>query len=94
MNIMKRFLGQSIIVGFFMAFLLFSIITSFLFQIKKIKEYEAELVEINNQIKDTQVEISKLQKTSGGNLENIAREELGMIKSNEIIYVNSSERDN
>lgn len=94
MKIIKRFWGQSIIIGLFVSFLVFSIITSFVFQIRKVKEYKAEIIEINNQIKDTKEEISKLEKTSGDNLEKLAREELGMIKENEIIYVNSDRRDN
>lgn len=94
MKIVKRFWGQSIIVGLFVSFLVFSIITSFVFQIRKAKEYRAEIIEINNQIKDTKEEISKLEKSSGDNLEKLAREELGMVKQNEIIYVNSDRRDN
>ncbi|MGL4913281.1 MAG: FtsB family cell division protein [Romboutsia sp.] len=94
MKIRKRFWGQSIMIGLFVSFLVFSIITSFVFQIRKAKEYRAEIIEINNQIKNTKEEISKLEKTSGDNLEKLAREELGMIKQNEIIYMNSDERDN
>ncbi|MEG0180426.1 MAG: septum formation initiator family protein [Terrisporobacter sp.] len=94
MKMIKRFLGQYVIVGLFVFFLVFSIITGFIFQIQKVKEYKSQIVEITNQIKDTKEEISKIGKTSDGDLENIAREELGMVKSNEIIYVNSSERDN
>ena len=51
--------------------------------------------QINNQIEDTKDEISKLKKISkDDDLEDVARDKLGMIKSNEIIYLDSSERGN
>ncbi|WP_455539787.1 FtsB family cell division protein [Terrisporobacter sp.] len=94
-KILKRFIGQYIIVGLFVFFLVFSIITSFIFQIKKINEYKSQIAQINNQIEDTKEEISKLKKISeNSNLESMARNQLGMVKQNEIIYVDSSERDN
>lgn len=95
MKILKRFLPQSIVVGLFVFFLVFSIITGFIFQIGKLRDYKAEITRINNQIEDTKEEISRLEKLCNKNdLEEVARDQLGMIKPNEIIYVDSSERDN
>ncbi len=94
-KMLKRFMGQYMILGLFVFFLVFSIITGFIFQIRKVNEYKSQIAQINSQIEDTKEEISKLEKLSKDNdLESIARNELGMIKSNEIIYVDSSERDN
>lgn len=94
-KMLKRFMGQYIILGLFVFFLVFSIITGFIFQIRKVNEYESQIAQINNQIEDTKEEISKLEKVCNENdLESMAREQLGMVKSNEIIYVDSSERDN
>ncbi len=94
-NMLKRFMGQYMIVGLFVVFLVFSIISGFVFQVRKISEYKEEIAEINKQIEDTKEEISKLEKLKSDNdLENIARNELGMVKSNEIIYVDYDERDN
>ncbi|MCC3869177.1 FtsB family cell division protein [Terrisporobacter mayombei] len=94
-KMLKRFMGQYMILSLFVFFLVFSIITGFIFQIRKINEYKGQIAQINNQIEDTKEEINKLEKISKSNdLESAAREELGMIKSNEIIYVDSSERDN
>lgn len=94
-KMLKRFMGQYIILGLFVFFLVFSIITGFIFQIRKVNEYKSQIVQINNQIEDTKEEISKLEKVCNeDNLEFMAREQLGMVKSNEIIYVDSSERDN
>ena len=94
-KMLKRFMGQYMILGLFVFFLVFSIITGFIFQIRKVNEYKGQIAQINNQIENTKEEISKLEKLSKDNdLESVARNELGMIKSNEIIYVYSSERDN
>lgn len=94
-NMLKRFMGQYMIVGLFVVFLVFSIISGFVFQVRKISEYKEEIAEINKQIEDTKEEISKLEKLKSDNdLENMARNELGMVKSNEIIYVDYDERDN
>lgn len=94
-KMLKRFMGQYIILGSFIFFLVFSIITGFIFQIRKINDYKSEIVQINNQIEDTKEEISELEKSIKENdLELVARNRLGMIKPNEIIYVDYSERDN
>ena len=92
---LKRFLGQYIILDLFVSFLVFSIITGFIFQFQKIIEYKKQIAELNSQIEDTKEEISKLEKSSKNNdLESMARNQLGMIKQNEIIYLDSDERDN
>ena len=94
-KMLKRFMGQYMILGLFVFFLVFSIITGFIFQFRKIKEYKSEIAQINSQIESTKEEINKLKKNLADNdLESSARNQLGMIKSNEIIYVDYSERDN
>ena len=94
-KMLKRFLGQYIVLGLFLFFLVFSIVTSFIFQINKIIQYKGEIAQINNQIEDTKEEISKLEKLiKDDNLEDTARDKLGMIKPNEIIYMEMGERDN
>ena len=88
-KMLKKFIGQYIIVCLFVFFLVF------IFQINKIIEYKNQIAQINNQIEDTKDEISKLKKISkDDDLEDVARDKLGMIKSNEIIYLDSSERGN
>ena len=94
-KMLKKFMGQYMIVCLFVFFLVFSIISGFVFQIQQINEYKAQIAQINDQIEDTKEEISKLEKLKNDDdLEEMARDELGMVKSNEIIYVDSSERDN
>ena len=60
-KMLKKFIGQYIIVGLFVFFLVFSIITGFIFQINKIIEYKNQIAQINNKIEDTKDEISKLK---------------------------------
>lgn len=94
-KMLKRFIGQYVIVGLFVFFLVFSIITGFIFQIKKINEYKTQIAQVNNQIEDTKEEISRLKKSNENNdLESMARNQLGMVKQNEIIYIDSNERGN
>lgn len=94
-KMLKRFMGQYMILGLFVFFLVFSIITGFIFQIRKIKDYKSQIAQINSQIEDAKEEISELEKIINNNdLESLARNQLGMVKSNEIIYVDYNERDN
>lgn len=94
-KMLNRFMGQYMILGLFVFFLVFSIITGFVFQIRKINDYKSQIAQINSQIEDTKEEISELKKNVADNdLESSARNQLGMIKQNEIIYRNYSERDN
>lgn len=94
-KMLNRFMGQYMILGLFVFFLVFSIITGFVFQIRKINDYKSQIAQINSQIEDTKEEISELKKNVVDNdLESSARNQLGMIKQNEIIYVDYSERDN
>ncbi len=94
-KMLKRFTGQYLVVVLFVFFLVFSIITGFIFQVNKVNEYKAEISNLNNEIKDTKEEISRLEKLCNDNdLETIAREQLGMVKNHEIIYIDSSERGN
>ena len=52
-KMLKKFIGQYIIVGLFVFFLVFSIITGFIFQINKIIEYKNQIAKINKNIEYT-----------------------------------------
>ena len=90
----KRFWGQYIIVGLFLCFLVYSLITVFVFQAQKYVQYNTEISELNTQIADTKKEIQKLEKLSTNHLAEMAREQIGMYKENEITYVKSNEEYN
>lgn len=98
MNVRKKFWGQIVILRMFLVVLVFSVITGFVFQLVKNKQYNSEMVNLKQQVKDTDVEINKLKKikAEGKNddLEYIARQRLNMVKSNETIYVDMGKGGN
>lgn len=98
MNIRKKFSGQIIIVKMMLAFIVFTLISSFGIQIKKVKEYKDEIASLNNQIQNTKSQISDLKrmenKNLNGDLESIARNRLNMIKPNEIVYIDVNREGN
>lgn len=91
MNIRKKFSVQFVLVRLFILFIIYTLITSFVFQIKKLNEYKHEISKLNKQIVSTKQEIDKLKKLKDvsldNDLENIARERLNMVKPNEIVYI-------
>ena len=93
MNIRKKFSAQFILVRVFILFIVYTLITSFVFQSKKLNEYKSEISSLNKQIVKTKQEIEELKKIRYGNLdddlENLARSRLNMVKPNEIIYIDN-----
>lgn len=89
MNLMKKFSGQYLVILMFSIFLSFSIITGFIFQYVKIREYKAEISTINDSIKKTKKEIETLKNTNtkSSSLEEIARQRLNMVKPEETVYI-------
>ena len=91
MNIRKNFSAQFILVRVFILFIVYTLITSFVFQIKKLNEYKSEISALNKQIVSTKQQIEELKKIEDGNLnedlENIVRKRLNMVKPNEIVYI-------
>ncbi len=95
MNIRKKFSAQYIMISIFVCFICFSMITGFIFQFIKLKEYKSEIVSINNQIDETRAEIKKLKKVNGSkDLEDLARERLNMVKPDETVYIDIGKRGN
>ncbi len=91
MNIRKKFSVQFVLVRLFILFIIYTLVTSFVFQIKKLNEYKHEISKLNKQIASTKQEIDKLKKLKDvsldNDLESIARERLNMVKPNEIVYI-------
>ncbi len=98
MNIRKKFSAQFILVIVFILFIVYTLITSFVFQIKKLNEYKTEISLLNKQISSTKEQIEELKKIEEGNtnedLETIARERLNMVKPNEIVYIDLGKEGN
>ena len=98
MNIRKKFSAQFILVSVFILFVIYTIISGFIFQITKLNEYKSEISLLNDQISSTKKEIEKLKEIENGNteedLETIARNRLNMVKPNEIIYIDIGKEGN
>lgn len=98
MNIRKKFSSQLIMVKILLAFIVFTLISGFVIQFSKIKEYKSETAALNEQIENTKLEIEKLKELEknelSGDLESIARNRLNMIKPNEIVYIDTNKGGN
>lgn len=98
MNIRKKFSAQFILVTVFVLFIVYTLINNFVFQVKKLNEYKAEISSLNKQISNTKKEIKALKNIENGNtsedLETIARNRLNMVKPNEIVYIDIGKEGN
>ena len=98
MNVRKKFSAQFILVSVFILFVIYTIISGFIFQIKKFNEYKSEISLLNKEISATKKEIETLKSIENGNtkedLESIARNRLNMVKPDEIIYIDIGKEGN
>ena len=98
MNIRKKFSAQFMLVSLFILFIIYTLISGFIFQIIKFNEYKSEISSLNKEISDTKKEIEKLKSIENGNtkedLESIARNRLNMVKPDEIIYIDIGKEGN
>ena len=98
MNIRRKFLAQFILITIFIFFIVYTLIAKFIFHVKKLNEYKAEISSLNDQISSTKQEIEDLKKIENGstseNLETIARNRLNMVKPNEIVYIDIGKEGN
>ena len=92
MNKRKKFLGQYVVVSSFLLVLLLSRVGGFATQIVKTIQYNKEIAQLKSNIKNVDKEIKDLKKDkqrldNDKYIEDIARQRLKMVKSNEIIYI-------
>ncbi|MBO3444060.1 septum formation initiator family protein [Clostridium sp. CCUG 7971] len=93
MNIRKKFSGQFAVMSVFVLCICVSLITGFIFQLTKLKEYKGEIASLNKQISETKEEIKNLKKVDNTqDLETVARERLNMVKPDETIYIDMGRR--
>ena len=91
MNLRKKFSGQCILIYMFASFVVFTLIVGVIVQLQNIRDYKEEISKLECEIDDTENEIKKFQNNKSykndEELERLARNELGMVKKNEIIYL-------
>ena len=90
MNLRKRFSGQYTLICMFAAFIIFTLIVGIIVQLQNIRDYKEEIYTLKYELNSTKTNIKNLKNDDSNNneeLENLARNKLGMIKQNEIIYL-------
>ena len=91
MNLRKRFSGQYTLICMFAAFIIFTLIVGIIVQLQNIIDYKEEIYTLKYELNSTKTDIKNLKNDDSYNnneeLENLARNKLGMIKQNEIIYL-------
>ena len=94
MKIKMKFKYQIIVLFMFISYIFYTLITNFTFQISKIIEYKKEIDYLNQSIKSTEKEITKMKNNQNKNydLEKLARERLNMVKPDEIVYIDIKKR--
>ncbi len=94
MKLKMKFKYQIIVFFMFIFYIFYTLITNFTFQISKIIEYKKEIDYLNQSIKSTEKEITKMKNNQNKNydLEKLARERLNMVKPDEIVYIDIKKR--
>ena len=91
MILRKRFSGQYTLICMFAAFIIFTLIVGIIVQLQNIRDYKEEIYTLKYELNSTKTDIKNLKNDDSYNnneeLENLARNKLGMIKQNEIIYL-------
>ena len=91
MNLRERFSGQYTLICMFAAFIIFTLIVGIIVQLQNIRDYKEEIYTLKYELNSTKTNIKNLKNDDSYNnneeLENLARNKLGMIKQNEIIYL-------
>ncbi|MGM9535986.1 MAG: septum formation initiator family protein [Intestinibacter sp.] len=91
MNLKKKFSGQCILIYMFVSFIIFTLVVGVVVQLQNIRDYKEEISRLESEIKDTESEIKKIQNNKSykndEELERLARNELGMVKKHDIIYL-------
>ncbi|MGM9531093.1 FtsB family cell division protein [Intestinibacter sp.] len=91
MNLRKKFSGQCILIYMFVSFITFTLIVGVVVQLQNIRDYKEEISRLECEINDTENQIKNFQNNKSykndDELERLARNQLGMVKKNEIIYL-------
>ncbi|MGN1033954.1 MAG: septum formation initiator family protein [Intestinibacter sp.] len=91
MNLRKKFSGQYILIYMFVSFIIFTLIVGVVVQLQNIRDYKEEISRLECEIKDSESEINEFKNDKAykndEELERLARNKLGMVKKNEIIYL-------
>ena len=91
MNLRKKFSGQYMLICMFAFFIIFSLIIGVIVQLQNIRDYKEQINTLKYELDDTEKQLKSVKNSKAykndAELEDLARNQLGMVKQNEIIYL-------
>ncbi|MDU1203389.1 MAG: septum formation initiator family protein [Clostridiales bacterium] len=91
MNLRKKFSGQYMLICMFAFFIIFSLIIGVIVQLQNIRDYKEQITTLKYELDDTEKQLKSVKNSKAykndAELEDLARNQLGMVKQNEIIYL-------
>ena len=89
MNLRKKFSGQYMLICMFAFFIIFSLIIGVIVQLQNIRDYKEQITTLKYELDDTEKQLKSVKNSKAyrndAELEDLARNQLGMVKQNEII---------
>ena len=91
MNLRKKFSGQYMLICMFAFFIIFSLIIGVIVQLQNIRDYKEQITTLKYELDDTEKQLKSVKNSKAykndAELEDLARNQLGMVKQHEIIYL-------
>lgn len=91
MNLRKKFSGQYILICMFSFFIIFTLIVGVMVQLQNIRDYKEEITTLKYELDTTEKQLKNVKNSKAykndAELEDLARNQLGMVKEHEIIYL-------
>ena len=91
MNLRKKFSGQYILICMFAFFIIFTLIVGVMVQLHNIRDYKEEITTLKYELDTTEKQLKNVKNSKAykndAELEDLARNQLGMVKEHEIIYL-------
>ena len=91
MNLRKKFSGQYMLICMFAFFIIFSLLIGVIVQLQNIRDYKEQIPTLKYELDDTEKQLKSVKNSKAyrndAELEDLARNQLGMVKQNEIIYL-------
>ena len=91
MNLRKKFSGQYMLICMFAFCIIFSLIIGVIVQLQNIRDYKEQITTLKYELDDTEKQLKSVKNSKAykndAELEDLARNQLGMVKQNEIIYL-------
>ena len=91
MNLRKKFSGQYMLICMFAFFIIFSLTIGVIVQLQNLRDYKEQITTLKYELDDTEKQLKSVKNSKAykndAELEDLARNQLGMVKQNEIIYL-------